>query len=140
MTYWKSIGVTATREGLTSEQKQWVVSYLNRNATGVLHHGDCIGGDEELAEIFSRYGAYIIAHPSNMLAMRARSKYNDLTLPTAESLLRNRTIVQCSQLMLGFPKSTVEEIRSGTWYTIRYTKRENSKLIIVGPDGKVLNS
>jgi hypothetical protein len=138
MTHWKSIGVTATREGLTIQQLQWTEGFLKRNSTHVLHHGDCVGGDEELAIMFSKFGIYIIAHPGSTPALRAKSRYNDLTLPNSNNLFRNSVIVKSSALVIAYPKGSVEEIRSGTWFTIRYAKKENARIIIVGPDGKIL--
>jgi hypothetical protein len=139
MTYWKSVGVTATREGLSPEQNKWIKDFLNRNGAAVMHHGDCIGGDEELAEIFSNFDTYIIAHPGLSSHQRANSKYNDIVLPRQDYQVRNRYIVKLSQILLAFPRGPLEEIRSGTWSTVRYAKRENSKLIIIGPDGEIIS-
>ena len=79
MPRFKSIGTTGTRNGLTEEQREWVedFSIYKKNRVNVLHHGDCLGSDNEVATIFSRRGKYIIAHPrEGVSAKRANSLFN----------------------------------------------------------------
>lgn len=38
-------------------------------------------------------------------------------------LVRDRMIVDGSDVLLAFPRSPVERRRSGTWYTVRYARR-----------------
>jgi len=131
----KRMGVTATRKGLSEPQKIWLVKFLENNTAISLHHGDCIGGDNEVATLFAEYGTYIIAHPGNSGNRRANCTVNNRVYPPLENLVRNRVIVDSCDLLLGFPLSLDETERSGTWYTIRYAKKRKVRVIIVGPNG-----
>lgn len=137
MRVFRSIGVTASREGLTDPQKNWIEDFLEGNLAYVLHHGMCKGGDIELAVLFRKYNTYIIAHPGHIRHMRAASPANDLILPWSHTLVRNRIIVNHSELILGFPKVPYAT-DSGTWHTIKFAKKQKTPLFVIGPDGSVI--
>jgi len=141
MPRYRSIGTTGSRDGLTEEQRDWIEDFstYKKNQINVLHHGDCIGSDDEVATIFSVRGTYIIAHPGNgMIAMRANCIVNDLVLPARYYLKRNQDIVKASKLLLGFPRTEREITRSGTWSTIRYARTLQVPIYAVTPSGKVM--
>lgn len=141
MPRYQSIGTTGTREGLTEEQREWVEDFsaYENNQVGVLHHGDCVGSDNEIATIFSRKGTYIIAHPGGgPPILRAYCAVNDLVLPPKYYLRRNQDIVKASKLLLGFPRTEDEIVRSGTWSTIRYARTSKVPIYVVTPSGKVM--
>jgi predicted Rossmann fold nucleotide-binding protein DprA/Smf involved in DNA uptake len=52
-------------------------------------------------------------------------------------LVRNRDIVDVCNLLLATPGGTVEQLRSGTWATIRYARRIGRPVWIVFPNGEV---
>lgn len=137
MRRYKSIGITGSRIGLTHMQEYWVLNFLDCNVANNLHHGDCVGADDRVAILFSQRGSYIIAHPGSSPSMRAHCVVNDLILPTSYNLLRNRRIVDSSELMLAFPPSPLEIPRSGTWYTILYAKKQYVPITVVNPDGTI---
>lgn len=129
----KVVGVTATRAGLTQAQAARARQELSE-ATD-LHHGDCLGGDAELHDIGRAVGLWIEGHPPIDPKQRAWKKCDKLW-PEKEYIERNHDIVDCTQRMLAFPKSKVEEMRgSGTWATIRYARRVRRQLLVVYPDG-----
>lgn len=139
MPRYKSIGTTGTRDGLSKEQKEWVEDFSDKNQINVLHHGDCIGSDDEVATALSFGGTYIIAHPgSGVAAMRVNCVVNDLVLPAKLYVTRNQDIVRASELLLGFPKAEDEIIRSGTWATTRYARTLHIPIYVVTPSGKVM--
>jgi hypothetical protein len=142
MPKYKSIGTTGTRVGLTEQQRAWIEDFSTprKNLANVLHHGDCVGSDDEIATIFSRRGTYVIAHPGEGVAeMRAKCKVNDLVLPARPYLERNKDIVHTGkQLLLGFPRTEIEITRSGTWATIRYARTLHVPTYVVTPSGKVI--
>lgn len=131
------MGVTSSCLGLTKLQEQWIANFLNENTAYVLHHGDCVGGDDEVAHLFAEYGTYIIAHPGNSMTHRAYSTANDLILPSMDNLRRNRVIVTHSEFMLALPGTAFEIMRSGTWHTIRYAKNQKVPLVVIKPNGQV---
>ena len=140
MTVYKSIGVTATRDGLTALQTKWLLEFLEKNRALTLHHGDCIGGDNEIATMFSNHGSYVIAFPGSTVHKRALCKANDLTFPWSDNLVRNRFIVNHVELLLAFPNSVSELQRSGTWFTIRYARKQRIPMFIINPNGEELFS
>jgi hypothetical protein len=65
------IGITGTREGATPAQLDELRSHIAQiyahngvNAT-VLHHGDCVGVDEQAHDIAREYDMLIEVHPSD---------------------------------------------------------------------------
>ncbi|HEY6019598.1 MAG TPA: hypothetical protein VIY48_06745 [Candidatus Paceibacterota bacterium] len=95
------------------------------------HHGDCKGADEEAAEIALGLGIYVISHPSNT-EPRAHTRSHeewDIDKP----LERNRDIVNASDILIAAPSSLKEQLRSGTWATIRYARHMCLPTIILDP-------
>lgn len=126
---WAVIGFTGTRNGMTPGQVRSFTEVCGalRNAVPVwtLHHGDCLGADVEAHAIALDCGARIVLHPA------AQSTTNDQraycigaheTKPVWPALLRNRDIVNESQLLVAAPFTVQEQLRSGTWSTIRYCR------------------
>jgi len=58
-------------------------------------------------------------------------------MPIKRPLERNSDIVADSDLLLATPRFYEEELRSGTWATVRRARKANKPLIIVWPNGKV---
>lgn len=138
----RSLGVTGSRQGLTAFQSRWTIKFISQEVSSirVLHHGDCIGADEEFAtSCRSIDKTYIIAHPGDTPHFRARCRANDLVLPNLGNLERNRVIVKLSDFIVGFPSSHYPTPRSGTWYTLNYAKEKRVPRIIVGPQEVVLD-
>jgi len=52
-------------------------------------------------------------------------------------LERNHNIVDESELLIACPKSKEEELRSGTWATVRYARKKGVRIILIYPDGSV---
>lgn len=133
------IGVTATREGLTPIQlnnaKIAMSSHSSHSTT--LHHGACVGGDEQLALTAFNLGYTIAAHPPiNKKALSVRAlDLSTIVWEEDDYIARNRTIVDVTDVMLAFPRTRAEELRSGTWSTIRYAKTRNKALVIFWPGG-----
>jgi len=127
-------GTTGTQEGATRLQLQRLDGYLSSGLFTEWHHGDCIGADEETDGIAEKYGIRRVAHPPTNSSKRAFCKA-ELILPPRPYLDRNEDIVDAVDIMFGLPKGMAEEIRSGTWATIRYAKKWRKQLVILWPDG-----
>ena len=56
-------------------------------------------------------------------------------MPELPPLVRNHKIVGAVHLLIATPKTDKEELRSGTWATIRYAKKVRLSTCIVYPDG-----
>jgi len=104
-----------------------------------LHHGDCVGVDEQVALMAHEYR--VVAHPpiSTMWQSKLTAERNDFVWPPKPFLERNRDIVDVTHLLLVVPRYTHEELRSGTWTTYRYAKEIHRPMKIIYPDGSVVN-
>ena len=138
----KIIGFTGTKLGMTEPQAQAfqdVLDELRRDCTLELHHGDCIGADEDANDIVIKLGnAQVIVHPPDNPKTRAYCAGSITILPERAYLDRNHDIVNACSILIACPKEDHEEtLRSGTWATIRYAKKQNRDLILIWSDGKI---
>lgn len=136
------IGFTGTQEGMTvhqmavlSDQLKLIMRSSLSETTYWFHHGDCIGADEQAHKIARRIGWKIHLHPPIISDKRAFCDY-DLIEIEKEYLVRNKDIVNAVSYMYATPKETEEQLRSGTWSTIRYAKRIFKPLTIIFPFDK----
>lgn len=131
------LGFTGTQRGMTGQQKHAFGCLLVTKETGDFHEGDCIGSDFEAATIARGAGWRIIGHPPLVAAKRAFFPA-DVDWPAAAYLDRNKNIVNRSQEMIATPGEFVEQLRSGTWSTIRYARRIGRPCHVILPDGRLL--
>lgn len=140
---YRVVGFTGTRRGMTEAQKKTLAAIVESSDCSEVHHGDCIGADEDFHDIVERLalGMTIVIHPSNCDAMRAykgEGEFDTLVLPPKPPLDRNRDIVACSEVLFAATHGYEEESRSGTWATIRYAREKGIPVAIVRPDGGVV--
>ena len=130
----KSIGFTGTQQGMTAIQKTQLQNFLRSKGEDhfEFHHGDCVGADSEAHDIAQQLGAHIVIHPPENPRKRAYRKGNTLC-PTKSYLQRNHDIVDASDLLIATPSSSIEKVRSGTWATIRYAKKQSKPTIVISP-------
>ena len=134
------VGFTGTQTGMTNEQAATVSKIFSELGEFELHHGDCIGADSQAHAITSacKNLVGIVVHPPIDSRKRAFCRYciSDERAPR-EYLIRNHDIVDETERLIATPKSTEEELRSGTWATIRYAHQQGRRVDIVLPDGSV---
>ena len=137
------LGFTGTQKGMTPAQKGAFVDLLaeinqNRLKITQFRHGDCIGADAEAHQRVrdNCEGVVIIGHPPSNESKRAFCQV-DLEMSSFPYLVRNRMIVNNVQHMIATPAEYEEQLRSGTWSTIRYTRSKLGRLCltIIYPDG-----
>lgn len=133
------VGVTGTREGLTSHQYRAGCRLLSDIASmseicPELHFGDCVGADSELYSIAHSMRYWTVAHPPEVSGYRAHCPADQVLLPKSY-LERDRDIVDDTDVLLVFPKGFIESKFGGTWYTVRYARRVGRSVLIVWPDG-----
>jgi len=140
------LAVTATRQGLTSAQQQMFISVVRNLVCDsfVFHHGAAIGGDAELAYLASGFRQQgktirIVAWPSNLASQRSSSAVlaSDEVKPEMPPLERNVAMIAGADLLLAFPAGFEEEVRSGTWATIRAAERNGIRVTVVWPNGSL---
>lgn len=141
-------GFTGTRKGGTAAQLEWLHSMLVERSE--LHHGGCVGADEEAHRWAMMIGGYhVVIHPpkDKSLAMsldfllRTNANTRGLpnscyVMPSADYLSRDRAIVEQTVGLLALPGGPPRP-KSGTWYTIRYARDQGKPVHICYPDGEV---
>ena len=134
------IGFTGTQKGMTNQQKKMVTLFfdnlLKKYEVISAHHGDCIGADKQFHSFAKYYKIKTVTHPPLNSSKRAFCDA-DQEMPKDDYLVRNRNIVDSVDIMLATPKENDEVLRSGTWATIRYSRKKRKQLAIIFPNGKV---
>lgn len=132
------VGFTGTQLGMTDVQKRQLRDYvlqLRREWGGVyLHHGECIGADAEADEICNAELIPTIGHPPvnrkkwhpycHCKVRRAPREYKD----------RNQDIVNETGLLIAAPRTRLEQLRSGTWMTIRFARHKGKLIVMLDPE------
>ena len=122
-------GFTGTQIGMTVRQSAELARVLMEEKVDEFHHGDCIGADAQAHEIAYRQGIKIVIHPPTDPRKRAYCRKHDvIVLPEKPYLVRNHDIVDASNFLIAAPKNHHEELRSGTWATIRYARKQNKRV------------
>ena len=124
------VGFTGTQVGMSDSQKEKLEVLLKGLNITEFHHGDCIGADAEAHEIANDLGLRIVIHPPTNSSKRAYCIPNVL-LDRKPYIERNHDIVDSCDLLVATPKSANEELRSGTWATIRYARKVNREVRIL---------
>jgi hypothetical protein len=148
------IGFTGTQKGMTQKQKDSFYTLLkkleqySKDNDIWLHHGDCIGADADAVHIVEQLHAEFICspfvvhqHPPINDSKRAFTNY-DYKSAEKPYLERNKDIVQASTLLIATPAEPTEQLRSGTWSTIRHARRWQKErplftIFIIYRDGTV---
>lgn len=121
---------------MSDQQIEVVKGLLDRTDIDSVHSGDCIGSDEQFHNIAKSFGHWSVGHPPLNYYKRAWCTFDEIRREQ-EFLVRNKIIVDESTHMLFTPKGYEEELRSGTWSTIRYARKKNKEGLIVWPDGRI---
>jgi hypothetical protein len=133
------VGFTGTQTGMTPAQYTRLVTLLVELSPSIFVHGDCIGADAEAHLAALDVGILIEIRPGDNDNKRAFSAGATKLHYPAANLYRNRAIVEQCDLILACPAERVERLRSGTWTTVRAARKATRELIIIYPDGSVLD-
>lgn len=147
------IGFTGTQIGMTRKQKnsffQLIAKITARewiNEVIVFNHGDCVGADAQAHHLtvevwkfnnFRSSDAKVVIHPPKNSYKRAFCKAKEIREPK-EYIERNHIIVDESDILIATPKEFDEQLRSGTWATVRYARKKNKRVYIINPDGTIV--
>ncbi|HET8688494.1 MAG TPA: hypothetical protein VFM18_17925 [Methanosarcina sp.] len=118
-----------------------IISRLHDDYAGEVvefHHGCCIGADSEAHHIAVVNRCHLVFHPPINQSKANLSLICDEERPAKEYLDRNHDIVNETDWMIACPKSQTEELRSGTWATVRYARKQKKQIVIIYPDGSVI--
>ena len=129
-------GFTGTQVGMTPEQKI-VLSKILVFLEGELHHGSCVGADADAHQIAKALDTIcVVIHPPKNKSKMAKLT-GDKMRPPKDYLERNHNIVDETERLIACPKDETEELRSGTWATVRYAIKTKKPVTIIYPNGLV---
>lgn len=136
------VGFTGTSRGMRLKQarriedviKSMGLRHLGPQVTA--HVGDCVGADAEFYGMARRHAWRIIGHVPINPNHRAFLDYTE-EMPKLPYLDRNRKIVESCQLLIGAPYEMEEQMRGGTWWTLRHARHRGRAHVIVYPDGSI---
>lgn len=130
------LGFTGTQQGMTQRQRD-AVGYLFKAAKlHILHHGGCVGADEQAHQLAVAMKARVRVHPGPAFNMQRGCPDADLVYPVRPNLVRNVDIARLGlDGLIAAPAQDVEQLRSGTWATVRYARKMHRHVWIVTPFG-----
>lgn len=145
-----SVGFTGTRKGMNSRQVDQLAVMLNAlvdprsydqgGSQNPFHFGGAHGADLQARKIAKPLGYGIEWHPAPGvdLGKLVQLGYDDLDVLMAERwhevfppLVRNHHIVNAVSVLLAAPHTDIEELRSGTWATIRYARTKGIPIVML---------
>ncbi len=122
---------------MSSEQKAAFYNIL-KDQIGVLHHGMCIGGDADGHVIAKSLNYWVIGHPPQNPYLVAQLECDELRLEMPY-LIRNKNIVDETEMLIAVPAEPEEQQRGGTWSTYRYAKKIGKSTVLILPNGNVVS-
>jgi hypothetical protein len=134
------IGFTGTRKGMTDAQFAVVHDFiqdLKKSLPLEGQHGDCAGADAAFHTICRIEGLRVSQRPCWLENFRAHTDAVPLAEPT-DPLERNQKIVDDCDVLIACPATEEEQMRSGTWATIRMARAANKQILIAYPDGTLV--
>jgi hypothetical protein len=139
------LGTTGSQFGATQVQAAMLASVVRHPSVEVVHHGDCIGVDEFVHLTALDAGKHIVVHPPLDERRRAfcgirigLETYEGqvVILPEKDFIPRDDDIVDACVSLVAAPATMAEQLRSGTWTTIRHALKAGKPVKIIYPDGQ----
>ena len=136
------VGFTGTRTGLTEPQLKALRQWLESHPPTEVHHGNCVGADEQFAKAVVDMAPlnaelpYEVAHPTTFTKLQIRNGWADEYRTPLPPLERNKKIVAAVDVLVAGP-SGPETLRSGTWATVRACRKAGKPVVIVWPNGTI---
>jgi DNA polymerase len=129
------VGSTGTRHGCTPEQLAALRQVLRELPGRELHHGDCVGFDDQAHDVAESLGYRVVVHPPTESSLAA-GRAGDERREPRPYLVRNEDILRETEELVACP-SGPESMRSGTWSTVRRARQLRRPITTVWPDGRV---
>ena len=138
----RRVGFTGTSRGMSRAQLGALEAALRRlsgEGYDELHHGLCIGADEQCAAMAKLLGFRVVAHPGynkrkpGDTLFRSDWAGSDETRDPKPFVARDRDIVDETERMVAAPLTGAEQARSGTWTTVRYARGLGRKVEVLAP-------
>jgi hypothetical protein len=121
---------------MTEKQREKLRMILQfYDAEETFHHGDCVGSDKEAHDLAAARKMRIHVHPPDNDKARAHCYGAHETSEPKPYIERNHDIVDACNPIVATPETHEEELRSGTWATVRYARKKGKTVITIWPDG-----
>lgn len=136
------LGFSGTSQGMKKKQAVAVFGLFYEFGLHELHHGDCVGADEEAHNLARSMNGHVnvVGHPPANPRKRAFCSV-DVLLEPKPYLDRNTDIAGAGRDgLVAAPHNFVEVIRgegAGTWSTVRRARKFGRRIWLVFPDGSV---
>lgn len=133
------VGFTGTQRGMTEDQFNSFTTLMEGlRRVDEFHHGVCVGSDTEAHQWVRTHkiSTKTILHPPLNKSLMSDVEGSETKI-AKDYLDRNRDIVDETDILIGTPETFTEQIRSGTWYTIRYARKKNKPIVIIDPSGSI---
>lgn len=114
--------------GMNAYQKTSVERLLKMFEPTEVHHGDCLGADEEFHNIATRLNLYTASHPQKDEELKANCMANHINLAKSKERA-NRDLVKVCELLLAAP-DVPEGHFDPTWMVIRTAKRTGRAVVV----------
>ena len=137
-----NVGFTGTQNGMREEQRVAVkrlLAELHTTDDDEFHYGACVGADTQAVFDAIDVGYVILAYQANNVSHSKHGlipKDAIIVTPMA-ALTRNKRIVDNTDILVVAPQRVSETLRSGTWATVRYARKQGKPIIYVWPDGRI---
>jgi hypothetical protein len=120
---------------MTSQQLETFQLLVKPMGVDEFHHGDCIGADAQAHEAVLGFAREVWIHPPSDDRKREFCIGATHVLDPLPYLERNHEIVFHTDVLIATPKGFEEELRSGTWATMRFARKQGKTVFVVWPDG-----
>ncbi len=140
---------TGTLRGTTTPQFESLREVISRRTRSGIQacHGLALGADKDFHQICREFSVPLFGFPSTLRSKQAILPISDFiqVFPEKYPLDRNRDMIDFAvlssgsdSLLIACPKGESEEVRSGTWTTVRYARASSITIVFIWPsDGAV---
>lgn len=134
------LGFTGSRHGTSSPQSTALSVLLRSLNVTECHHGCCIGADSQFHDMarLLHPTATIVGHPPEDRRLENRGLDCTVMLAPLPYDQRNWKIVEACDMLIATPSTMTEIMRSGTWQTVRFARRQRKPIVLVLPDGSTV--
>ena len=132
-----AVAFTGTQRGMTEQQMLAFRRLLFLFEWNEFHHGDCIGADREAHDVAEERDMVVVIHPPSIVTKRAW-RFAVETREPKPYIERNHDMVDECWYLIATPGEPEEQLRSGTWATVRYARTVGRCIWLALPDGSVI--
>jgi hypothetical protein len=133
------LGITGTRDGPRPAQTAATLKFMRGLKPYRVVHGGAPGFDMIAHGIAEALRVREIeVHPSTVRSQSIIAGAGVVVYPELPPLERNHVIVKRVYGLLACPKTDDEELRSGTWATVRYAREAGVPVYLIKQDGRIV--